>query len=158
RLCRSPKAATVRDLLKQFAPTWVSQMPSITSPGDRHPLQASREGMLREMGEAVEAVTAESPLILVLEDLHWSDYSTLDLISFLARHRESARLMVVGTYRPVEVILSEHKLKGLQQELQAQGLCKALNLDYLPQEAVSQFIDRRFPNHRFPQRFASLVY
>jgi predicted ATPase len=158
RLCRSPKAARVRDLLKQFAPTWVSQMPSITSPGDRQPLQASREGMLREMGEAVEAMTAESPLVLVLEDLHWSDYSTLDLISFLARHRESARLMVVGTYRPVEVILSEHKLKGLQQDLQAQGFCRVLNLDYLSQGAVSQFIDKRFRNHRFPQRFARLVY
>ena len=43
---------------------------------------ATRERMLREMAEAVEAMTAEGPVILVLEDLHWSDYSTLDLIAY----------------------------------------------------------------------------
>jgi predicted ATPase len=35
----------------------------------------------------LEALTADLPLVLILEDLHWSDYSTLDLISYLARQR-----------------------------------------------------------------------
>ena len=39
------------------------------------------------------------PLVLILEDLHWSDYSTLDLISYLARQRQRAHLMLIGTYR-----------------------------------------------------------
>ena len=66
----------------------------------------TRERMLREMAEAIEAMTAEAPLMIVLEDLHWSDFSTLDLIAFLARRRDPARLLVVGTYRPVDVILA----------------------------------------------------
>ena len=37
--------------------------------------------MLREMAEAVEALTADAPLIVVLEDLHWSEAATVDLIS-----------------------------------------------------------------------------
>ena len=41
--------------------------------------------MLREMAEALEQLTAGTPLVLVLEDLHWADYSTLDLLSALAR-------------------------------------------------------------------------
>jgi len=53
--------------------------------------------MLREMGEALEALTAELPLVLILEDLHWSDYSTLDLISYLARQRQPAHLLLIGT-------------------------------------------------------------
>jgi predicted ATPase len=48
---------------------------------------ATRERMLREMGEALDALTADVPLVLILEDLHWSDYSTLDLISYLATQR-----------------------------------------------------------------------
>ena len=65
----------------------------------------------------------------MLEDLHWSDYSTLDLVAYLARRRDPARLMVIGTYRPVDVILSEHPLKGVKRELQAHGLCQELPLD-----------------------------
>ena len=67
--------------------------------------------MLRELAGAIEAITVEVPLMIVLEDLHWSDYSTLDLISYLARRRDRARLIVVGTYRPVDVILGEHPLR-----------------------------------------------
>ena len=54
--------------------------------------------------DAIDALASESPVLLVLEDLHWSDYSTLDLVSYLARRRDSAHLMVLGTYRPVDVI------------------------------------------------------
>ena len=41
--------------------------------------------MLREMAEALFALTAEQGLVLVLEDLHWSDTSTLELLAYLAR-------------------------------------------------------------------------
>ncbi len=58
-------------------------MPWLLSTADFQTLQrqvmgATRERMLREMAETLEALTAAQPLILVLEDLHWSDYSTLD--------------------------------------------------------------------------------
>jgi predicted ATPase len=55
------------------------------------------------MAEALEVLTAERPLVLVLEDLHWSDRSTLDLLAYLARRREPARMLLVGTYRPAEI-------------------------------------------------------
>ena len=57
---------------------------------------ATRERMLRELAEALEALTAETTLVLVLEDLHWSDYSTLDLVSLLAQRRTPARLLLLG--------------------------------------------------------------
>ena len=63
--------------------------------------------------------------MIVLEDLHWSDYSTLDLITLSRPSPRSARLMVVGTYRPVDVILGEHPLKAVKRELQAHGLCRS---------------------------------
>ena len=61
-------------------------MPALLGAAELEALQprvvgATRERMLRELGEAVEALTVEHPLILVLEDLHWSDYATLDLVS-----------------------------------------------------------------------------
>jgi predicted ATPase len=44
-----------------------------------------------------------SSVVLVMEDLHWADRSTLDLLSFVARNLGSMRVMVIGTYRSDEM-------------------------------------------------------
>jgi DNA-binding winged helix-turn-helix (wHTH) protein len=79
RLLREPGAERVIRMLKTHAPTWLVQLPSLEDQGDRQALArellgVSKERMLREMAEALEALTATTPLLLVLEDLHWSDY------------------------------------------------------------------------------------
>jgi DNA-binding winged helix-turn-helix (wHTH) protein/predicted ATPase len=161
RLSRS--SPRIVDVLRQHAATWLAQMPSLIAPPERESLLAqtagaTRERMLREMAEAVEILAAESPLLLVVEDLHWSDYSTLDLISYLARRRDPARFMLIGTYRPVEVILGEHPLKNVKRELVAHGLCKELPLEYLTEEAISQYLTAKFTGHQFPRRLARLIH
>ncbi len=163
RLGRGPDGARVVELLRQHAPTWLAQLPSLVSAEEREAWQqrmqgATRERMLREMAEAVEALAAERPLVLVLEDLHWSDYSTLDLISYVARRRDPARLLVIGTYRPVEVILGEHPLKGVKRELQAHRLCDELPLEYLTEADVAAYLVVRFPSHRLPPRLIGLIH
>src|SRR6202158_2170128 len=105
---------------------------------------ATRERMLRELTEAVEVVTRESPLVLQLEDLHWSDYSTLEWLAFLGRRQEPARLLVLVTYRPVEVIVREHPLKTVKQELQIHGQCRELPLGLLSETAVVEYLAVRF--------------
>ena len=150
RLCQEPGRAGLVGLLRRHAPTWLQQMPWLIDEADRENLRrevigATRERMLREMAEALEALTSETPLALVLEDLHWSDYSTLDLVSYLARRRKPSRLLLVATYRPVEVALSDHPLKGVKQELQARRQCEELPLEYLGQEAIGEYLSRRFP-------------
>src|SRR5438046_2046499 len=47
------------------------------------------------------------------------------------------KVTVIGTYRPVDVILADHPLKGVKRELQAHGLCHELPLEYLAEEAVA---------------------
>jgi len=163
RLCRAPFGGPVLETLRQLAPAWMAQLPSLIPAAERedlhaHALGATRERMLREMAEALEALTTETPLLLVLEDLHWSDYSTLDLISYLARRRDPARLSIVGTYRPVEVILGDHPLKAVKHELQAHGLCNEIPLEYLGEETVAQYLNARFPGNQLPRRLARLVH
>jgi predicted ATPase len=73
--------------------------------------------MLRELAEVLGVLTAETPLVLVLEDLHWSDRSTVDFLTYVAQRRAPAQLLVVGTYRPVETLIRGHPLRGIVQEL-----------------------------------------
>ena len=161
RLCREQPELV--DTLRTHAPMWLLQMPSLVNSSDRELLiqemfGATRERMLREMGETLDALTSDRPLVLILEDLHWSDYSTLDLISYLAKQRHSARLMLIGTYRTVELIVSGHPLKAVKQELMAKQQCEELPLEYLSEDAVAEYLSIRFCQHRFPSELARLIY
>src|SRR5215475_6599237 len=150
RLGRGPDGQAVVALLALQAPTWLVQLPGLIGPADLEALQrrlagATRERMLRELAEALERLTAQQPLVLVLEDLHWSDPSTLDLLAVLARRREPARLLLIGTYRPHEVPRRAHPLAAVMQELQLHGCGVELPVTVLAEDAIAAYFTRRLP-------------
>src|SRR4030095_5429891 len=67
-------------------------------------------------------------------------------------------LMLIGTYRTVELIVSGHPLKAVKQELLAKQQCEELPLEYLSEDAVAQYLSVRFPTHRFPTELAGLIH
>ena len=152
RLGREPGGESVVGLLNRFAPTWLAQMPELLAPEERGRLQDQNQGvtqqrMLREMTQALEALAAQAPLVLLLEDLHWSDCSTLELISAIARRSEAARLLVVGTYRPMETLAHEHPLRTMKQELELHRNCEELRLKPLSEEDVAGYLAKRFSSN-----------
>ncbi len=163
QLARKAGSQRLLHLLAAHAPTWLEQLPALrqklgSAVTVKDASDATPERMLREMAEALEALTAHTPLILVIEDLHWSDYSTLDLITALARRRQRARLLVLATYRPVEVILSGHPLRAVKQDLQARGLCHELPVGLLAQPAVAEYLAARFPDAELPGDLVRLLH
>src|SRR5688572_26940991 len=95
--------------------------------------------MVRELAELLHALTLKRPLVLVLEDMHWSDNATVECLAYLAQRREPAQLLVLSTYRPVETILRAHPLRGLVQELCGRGQSDELRLELLPVEDVTTY-------------------
>jgi DNA-binding SARP family transcriptional activator/predicted ATPase len=163
RMCREPGGQALITLLASVAPTWLAQMPWLVSPEDFEVLQSkilatTRERMLREMAEAIETLTATQPLVLVLEDLHWSDYSTLDLLNWLARRQEPARLLLIGTYRPSDVKLQDHPLGSVVQDIQRRGQGVELPLPLLTPAAVETYLSLRFDQANLPAELAHLLH
>ena len=163
QLLREPDGNPVLQTFIKRAPTWLIQFPSLVKPEQREALQkeilgATRERMVREMCEALELLTARNPLVLILEDLHWVDGPTLDLISALARRRESAKLVLLGTYRPADVIISQSPLKALKQDLLVHNLCHEIALERLEKSDVAEFVASQFPQAQFPEGLAKMVY
>ena len=163
QLCRGAGGERLVTLLRQHAPTWLVQMPWLLTTAHREQLRdelqgVTRERMLREFAEVVDTLTAETPLVLILEDLHWSDYATLDLLALLARRRTPARLFVVGTYRPVEAIVHHHPLRAVVQDLQRHGHATELPLALLNAEAVAAYLAARFPRQQFPAALAQWLH
>jgi predicted ATPase/DNA-binding winged helix-turn-helix (wHTH) protein len=163
RLCSTPGSEWITRLLGLHAPTWLAQMPSLMNSAEREAIKsdlfgATPERMLREMAEALDAITARATLVLVLEDLHWSDYSTLDLITALSRRPAHARLLLIGTYRPMDVMVSGHPIKGVKQELLMHGHCAELVLSGLTETAIAQLLDQLHPANRLAPSYASLIH
>jgi DNA-binding winged helix-turn-helix (wHTH) protein/tetratricopeptide (TPR) repeat protein len=162
-LCRGADNDRIVQELATRAPTWLVQFPSLVTPQQRQALEketfgATRERMVREICETLEIVAAQTPLILLLEDLHWVDPSTLDFISALARRRGPARLLLFGTYRPADVIISRSPLKALKQDLVIHNLSDEVSLERLEEVDVAEYISERLVDGDFPAGFANLIY
>jgi DNA-binding winged helix-turn-helix (wHTH) protein/predicted ATPase len=150
RLGREAHGEQLIAVLQQYAPTWVAQIPGFLSLRDVDALQprvagTTRERMLREFAEAVEVFTRERVLVLWFDDLHDSDPSTLDLIAYLARRQQSARLLLIGTYRPAEILSGEHALKHIQRELRERRRWQELPLACLNEPTVEDYLKVHFP-------------
>jgi len=162
QLGRSPERADVVTLLRQHAPSWLAQLPALLSPAEyaalHHPSSGTtRDRMLRELAEAVEALSARRPLVLVLEDLHWSDYATLDWLAYVARRQGPARLLVLGTYRPADAVMRAHPIRAVTQELLRHRCCTELLLPYLAEAEVAAYLAHRFGTARWPSGLARLL-
>src|SRR5215510_48956 len=162
RLCRGPEGQHFSAFLDQYAPSWLVQMPTLRSMAELDALQrrgrgATQARMLRELAEAIEALTAERPLLLVLEDLQWSDYATLEWLACVARRREQAQLLVLGTYRPMDVLVRAHPVRTVVQELQRHGQCAELPLASLTDAGVAAYVAVRYAGRSLPEGLARLI-
>src|SRR6267154_1563615 len=153
-LVLSAEDGSLVQMLAKHAPTWLIQFSALVKAEQREALRretlgTTRERMVREICEAFEVMAAQNPLVLILEDLHWVDASTLDLISALARRRGPAKLVIVGTYRPADVIISQSPLKALKQDLLVHNLCHEIALERLEESDVGEYLTEEFAECTF---------
>lgn len=142
-LCRTDPA--LAELLRSVAPTWLLQLPWLTDSAERDALRRDLAGvgperMLREMGELLDRYTERRPLLLVTEDLHWSDRATVQLLDYLARRRSPMRLMWLASFRVAEVVALDHPLGALRHELRLRRLCEEVMLDPFSEIEVADYL------------------
>jgi tetratricopeptide (TPR) repeat protein len=163
QLCRGSDGKRVVEILAAQAPTWLVQFPALLKRVERQTLQqeilgATRDRMLREIRQALDTFTSEVPLLLVFEDLQWVDSSTVDLISAFARQRTPAKTMVIVTKRPLDMVVPEHPLKRLKQDLLIHRLCQEMTLPPLAKSDVAQYLAAESLGGSLPDGFAGLIH
>jgi DNA-binding winged helix-turn-helix (wHTH) protein len=162
KLCRAEGEPTI-GLFRAKAPTCIVQFSDLLSPEQRQALQTDVRGatsgrMLREMLEALEALGESRPLVLVLDDLHWVDRATVDVISEFARRHHPARILLIGTFRPLEAFLSENPIKMLKDELLAHRLCNEISLTGLTEVHIAEYLSKRYADSDLRNRLANVLY
>ena len=150
------------EALAKQAPTWLVQFPSLVSADQREMLHrdtlgATRERMVREICETLDAVATDRTLILVLEDLHWADLSTLDVISSCARREGRSRLLLIGTLRPVAGPTTS-TLSRLHQDLAVHDLCRDIDLEPFQPIDLSEYLSLALGRVGFADDLAALVH
>jgi tetratricopeptide (TPR) repeat protein len=153
------------ELMKLAAPTWYVQVAPLWASADpsfagvvSDAKAASRERRKRELAVFLQEVSRIQPLVLFLDDLHWADASTTELLAYLSQRLAAFRILAVMAYRPSEMILAQHPFIGVRQELQKQSLCRDINIGLLSAEDVASYLSLECPGRSLPLGFAELIF
>jgi Predicted ATPase len=151
-------------IMRSHAPTWCTQLPAVfSSTGAVDHLQqdtigATKERMMREMGDALGLIANASPVVLLLEDLHWADSSSIELLRHLCNRITSQRVLLVGTFRPEDIERSNHPLKSCTAEMKMHKLCEEIPLDSLSREHIIDYLNFTFKPNDFPSNLADHLH
>jgi class 3 adenylate cyclase len=130
-----PGAADIAEVVSEVR----ERLPGLPNPVRLDPEQ-SRFRLFDSVTTFLKNASLAQPLMLVLDDLHWADRPSLLLLQFLARELEGTRLVVLGTYRDVEVG-RQHPLEATLAELARAERGERILLRGLREEAVARFIE-----------------
>lgn len=163
-LLRRSDGPSLSSVIKMIAPTWYLQVAtdstettSIGEMRERAPA-GSQERMKRELGALLQEISRLRPLVIFIDDLHWADVSTIDMLNYLANRLADLRLLIVTSYRPSDLALAKHPFLGVRNELQARGVFEELELRFLDVRDVEHYLALQFPAHAFPPDFAAAIH
>ena len=147
QLLRSPERDLVIELLRQLAPSWLLFLP-IESKGYQN--QAAKNGtpherLTQEFALFIEVLAQHRLLVFWLDDLHWADNATIDLLNFVIRRDGSARLFLIGTFRPDEALSQRHQISALMQDLLLHNRAIELRMPLLTERDLFAYLAARFP-------------
>jgi tetratricopeptide (TPR) repeat protein/predicted Ser/Thr protein kinase len=163
-LLDGPGREPLASVMRTYAPTWCTQLPAaFASSGALERLQqetigATKDRMMREMGDALSSFATITPVVLLLEDLHWADPSSVDLLRHLCQRITNQRLLIAGTFRPEDIERTNHPLKSCKAEMQSHRLCEEVALSSLARDHIAEYLNATFTPNDFPPEFASLIH
>jgi hypothetical protein len=149
----------VRTLLVRTAPSWATLLGHAdATPEESAGALASQERLKREMAALLAQASRRAPVVLFLDDLHWADASTVDLIAYLGARLDRMRLMLLVTFRDAELRAAQHPFLQVQRELATRGQARELDIALLSEGDVADYIGRTYAGNSFPAGFARAVH
>jgi tetratricopeptide (TPR) repeat protein/predicted Ser/Thr protein kinase len=151
-------------IMKTVAPTWYVHAAPLASEDSSfaralaEAKMASQERMKRELAACLQEVSRVRPLVLFLDDLQWADVSTVDMLAYLGTKLESMQLLVIGTYRPADLLVPAHPFVEVKLELQGHGLAREIAVGFLTRDDVAAYLALEFPEHDFPPDLPVLLH
>src|SRR5262245_43473267 len=147
-----------------LVPSWFVQLAPIAA-GDSSRARvlaeakdASQERRKRELAVFLHELSQQRPLVVFLDDIHWADPSSVDLLAYLGTRCSAWRLLLVLTYRPSDLLRSQHLFGPVKLELQGGGACREIALPFLSPDDVVHYLSLAFADNRFPKELAAVLH
>jgi len=113
--------------------------------------------LFEAVSQFITNISQETPLLVVLDDLQWTDPSSLLLLHYLARGVQKASLLILGAYRSTDID-DKHPLTPVLAELNRERLPQEIQLKRMALSDVSEMIKNIFEQEDIPEEFCKLVY
>src|SRR5438477_1727652 len=130
-------------VLQRSAPDLAELFPELGRLAHAEPTGLERHRLAVAFQHLFHAFSREAPVLLVLEDLHWADAASLELVQHLAREARDARILVLVTYR-VDEMHRRHPLLRALAELQRERLITEIELKRLTRDETREVIRATF--------------
>jgi predicted ATPase/DNA-binding winged helix-turn-helix (wHTH) protein len=144
RLARSAGDDAVTTALARHAPSWLPHLPGLSDDPFRSRAigvpMATAARMLREIVTALESLSEQSTLVLWIEDLHWADAATIDVLTSLSQRRDAARILLLATLRPADSA-GAATLRRAQVDLIGRPQTSLVKLEPLGVDDVTRYLD-----------------
>jgi type II secretory pathway predicted ATPase ExeA/tetratricopeptide (TPR) repeat protein len=147
----------LHEVVRNYAPSWRSQFPGVYRPDETASTPPIPARLARELGDALSAAARSRPVVMVLEDLHWADPSTAELLRHLAHRATRIALLILVTLRAEEAAAAGSPFNQILAELEARGICDTIELTRLDEAGVREYLDRRFSLGESLMPLASLL-
>ncbi len=118
-------------------------LPDQLRPGARMAGIDSQAALFDLIGRFLESIAETQPLLILLEDLHWSDPASLDLLRYLSRTLSDSPLLLTATYRDDE-ITRNHPLSALLPPLVREGRAQRFELQRIEPAAIQEIVRQRY--------------
>ncbi|MFD0579527.1 helix-turn-helix transcriptional regulator [Dactylosporangium darangshiense] len=159
----APFAAALRDLLRAAGPAafagheqeFARLLPELGPVGPEPVVDAQRGSLFELVAGLLARLAGERPLVFVVEDLHWADRSTRDLIAFLVRSARIARTLLVCTYRSDELHRG-HPLRPFLAELDRVRDVERLELGRLDRDGTAAILAQLYGAEQSPRAVDSI--
>ncbi|MFQ5513206.1 MAG: AAA family ATPase [Myxococcota bacterium] len=125
--------------LVEILPELHSRLPDIP-PAPELDAEAARFRLFDAVARFLLSLARDRPRVIVIDDLHWADESSLLLLRFLAREIRKARVLLLGTYRDVE-LKRGHPLSQTLATLAREGISRRIVLRGLSHSDVSRYLE-----------------
>jgi tetratricopeptide (TPR) repeat protein/KaiC/GvpD/RAD55 family RecA-like ATPase len=113
--------------------------------------------LFEAVSQFVTNISQETPLLVVLDDLQWTDPSSLLLLHYLARSAQKTSLLLLGAYRSTDID-DKHPLTPVLAELNRERLPQEIQLKRMSFSDVSEMIKNILEQEDVPEEFCKLVY
>lgn len=117
-------------------------------------IEAERLRISDDILEVVKSASVKKPMIILLEDLHWADESSLFVLNYLARNIRDSPILLLGTLRPKE----SESLQKLIERMKNEHILDEMVLGHLELRNTVKIIDEMFRNNVFPAGLAERLF